>query len=63
VSVSQTSARQLQEQRISSAQQQQQQQQQQHPVSASAQASSSRHRILGEIEGLIRTLKGGGSGA
>ena len=59
VSVSQTSARQLQEQRISSAQQQQQQQ----PVSASALASSSRHRILGEIEGLIRTLKGGGGGA
>ena len=78
VSVSQRSARQLQEQRISSAQQQQQQQQQhqqqqhpqqqhqqqqQQPVSASALASSSRHRILGEIEGLIRTLKGGGSGA
>ena len=62
VSVSQRSARELQEQRISSAQQQQQQQQQQ-PVSASALASSSRHRILGEIEGLIRTLKGGGSGA
>ncbi len=82
VSVSQRSARQLQEQRMSSAQQQHQQQrhqqqqnqqqhqqqhhhhqQQQQPVSASALASSSRHRILGEIEGLIRTLKGSGSGA
>jgi ABC-type nickel/cobalt efflux system permease component RcnA len=85
VSVSQRSARQLQEQRMSGAQQQhhhhhqqqqqqhhqqqqqrfqqQQQQQQQQPVSATALASSSRHRILGEIEGLIRTLKGGGGGA
>jgi hypothetical protein len=63
VSVSQRSARQLQEQRVSGAQQQRNQQQQQQPVSASALASSSRHRILGEIEGLIRTLKGGGGGA
>jgi hypothetical protein len=72
VSVSQTkSAQQLPEQQKGSAQQHhhdhhhhhQQQQQQQQPVPASALASSSRHRILGEIEGLIRTLKGGGSGA